>query len=81
MPLDKQQVKTLLSFVAEAREEEIDCGDCLAGMAEFAETQLVGAEVPAALQRIQAHIRFCPGCAEEFELLLDVVRTSSDALP
>ena len=39
MPLDKQQVKTLLSFVADTREDEITCDECLAGMAEFAETQ------------------------------------------
>ncbi len=81
MPLDKQQVKALLSSVADTREDEIDCDECLAGLAEFAETQLVGADVPTALQRIQAHLLICAECSEEFELLLDVVRTSSSALP
>lgn len=81
MPLDIQQIKTLLSSVADTREDEIDCGECLADMAEFAETQLVGANVPTALKRIEAHLLICPECAEEFELLLDVVRTSSGDLP
>ena len=77
MPLDKQQVKALLSFVADTHEEEIGCDECLAGMAEFADTQLVGTEIPAALKLIRAHIVFCPECAEEYELLLDVVGAES----
>ena len=81
MPLDKQQVKTLLSFVADTREDEITCDECLAGMAEFAETQLVGAEIRVAMKHIQAHIAFCPECAEEYEVLLEVVSAaSSDAI-
>ena len=81
MPLDKQQVKTLLSFVANTREDEITCDECLAGMAEFAETKLVGAKIPDAKKRIQAHIAFCPECAEEYEVLLEVVSAaSSDAI-
>ncbi len=73
MPLDKQQIKTLLSFVAHTREDEITCDECLSGMAEFAETQLVGAEIPDAQKHIQAHIAFCPECAEEYEVLLEAV--------
>ncbi len=77
MPLDRQQVKALLSVVADTHEEEINCDECLAGMAEFAETQLVGAEIPTALKLIRAHIAFCPECTEEYELLLDVVSVDS----
>jgi len=81
MPLDKQQVKTLLSFVADTREDEITCDECLAGMAEFAETKLVGTEIPDAQKHIQAHIAFCPECAEEYEVLLEAVSAaSSDAI-
>ncbi len=81
MPLDKQQVKTLLSFVADTREDEITCDECLAGMAEFAEMQLVGAEILDAQRLIQAHIEFCPECAEEYEVLLEVVSAAtSDAI-
>ncbi len=77
MPLDKQQVKFLLSAVANTREDEITCDECLAGMAEFAETQLVGAEIPDAQRHIQAHIAFCPECAEEYQVLLEIVSAAS----
>ena len=73
MPLDKQQVGKLLASVAATREEEIACDECLAGMAEFAEAELVGAEIPDALERIKAHLAACPECAEEYAVLLDVV--------
>ncbi len=73
MSLEKQQVEALLSSVADTREDEIGCNECLAGMAEFAERELIGAEIPTALRRIQAHIASCPECAEEYELLLDMV--------
>jgi hypothetical protein len=82
MPLDRQQIKTLLSAVSRTCEEEITCGECLAGMAEFAELQLVGAEIPQALHRIEEHLALCPECAEEYEVLLDVVRSAArDPLP
>ncbi len=77
MPLDKQQIKTLLSFVADTREDEITCDECLSGMAEFAETQLLGAEIPDAQKHIQSHIAFCPECAEEYEVLLEAVSAAS----
>ncbi len=73
MALDKQQLKTLLSFVADTREDEITCDECLAGMAEFAETQLLGSGIADAQEHIQAHIAFCPECAEEYEVLLEAL--------
>ena len=77
MSLEKQQVEALLSSVADTREDEIGCDECHAGMAEFAERELIGADVPTALRRIQAHIAFCPECTEEYELLLDMVDATS----
>ena len=70
MPLTKEQTQALVSLVANTCDDEIACDECLMGMAEFAETQLVGTGVPSAVRRIQAHIAFCPECAEEYELLL-----------
>jgi len=80
MRLDRHQIKSLLTSVANTREAEITCGDCLAGMAEFAEKQLVGAEISSALERIEAHIALCPECAEEYEVLLGVVTATSSEL-
>ena len=78
MPLEKQQVERLLSSVAATLEEEIGCDDCLTGMAEFAEAQLVGQELSAALKRVEAHIAVCPECAEEYGVLVDVLSSASE---
>ena len=77
MSFDRDQIHTLLGAVADAREDEIDCDACLAGMAEFAETKLVGAELGEALRRVDEHIRLCPECAEEYEVLRNALRESA----
>jgi predicted anti-sigma-YlaC factor YlaD len=73
MALDREQVRKLIATVADTREDEIDCDTCLASMAEFAELELVGAEIPEALHRIRAHLEYCSECAEEYRVLLDAV--------
>lgn len=80
MALDKQQLKSLLSSVAKTRDAEIDCDECLAGMAEFAELELLGSEVPEALRSIRNHIEICPECTEEYEVLLSVLAEASSKL-
>lgn len=77
MPLEKQQIKKLLSWVLETRSEEIDCEQCLGDMAQFAEAELEGADLDEAMRRVEAHLRICTECTEEFELLLEVLRSSS----
>lgn len=78
MSLERQLIRTLLSQVAETREDEISCDECLAGMAEFAEAQLVDTEIPVALERVRAHLSFCSECAEEYELLFNMLETAGE---
>ena len=69
MALTQPQIRQLVAFVAGTRDVEIPCDECLAGMAEFAETELAGLAIPDAVRRIEEHIAFCPECREEYELL------------
>ena len=55
----------------------VSASPCLAGMAEFAESQLVGTELDEALQRVDDHIRLCPECAEEYEILREALRANA----
>ncbi len=77
MSFDRRQIRSLLAAVADARDDEIDCDACLAGMAEFAETRLLGVELGEALRRIDDHIRLCPECAEEYEVLREALERSA----
>jgi len=74
MPLDRRQIDRLLGFVADTCEDEIACDDCLAGMAAFAERELAGVEIPEALRRTETHLATCSECAEEYALLVAVLR-------
>jgi hypothetical protein len=79
MALDRRQLERLLTLVADTRDDEIACDECLAGMAEFAEQRLAGVEIREALRRIELHLASCPECTEEYELLLAVLRDEGSA--
>lgn len=74
MSLDRRQLERLLAFVANTRDDEITCDECLAGMAEFAERRLAGIGIQEALRRTELHLASCPECAEEYALLLAALR-------
>jgi len=78
MPLSKDQLSRLLEIVADTRDDEIACDECLAGMAEFADARLLGNPISDALKRIEAHIEFCPECKEEYELLLALLAARAE---
>lgn len=69
MFLNQNKVKMLLDALVLTNESEVDCDQCFDSMSEFAESQLSGASVPEALSLIDNHIRICPDCREEFQIL------------
>lgn len=79
MPLDRDQLTVLLDAVARTQATEIDCDACLAGMAEFAESELVGLALPDAQGRVAEHLAQCAECREEYELLLETLRAAEEA--
>lgn len=79
MVLDQPQLRRLLAFVGSTCDDEIACDDCLADMAEFAEAELVGAEIPVALRRVEEHLSACPECADEYAVLLEALRAEPGA--
>jgi predicted anti-sigma-YlaC factor YlaD len=42
-------------------------------LSEFAEKQLVGAQLNEALERVEHHLSLCPECAEEYQALKRVL--------
>lgn len=70
MPLSKKEVATLLGMVAGTETDTMDCDGCFQHMAEFAELELAGREIPDALKAIQRHLEQCPCCKDEFSALV-----------
>jgi hypothetical protein len=66
----------LVRMVAETREEEIGCDECLEQLDRFVEMRLSGLDTAAAMPLAQDHLEKCGDCHEEFEMLLEALRVS-----
>ncbi len=69
MPLTKKEIDDLLHLVGQTKDVEINCEQCLALVAEFAEQRLAGKSIDEGLIAVQQHLQVCPECREEYEAL------------
>lgn len=67
MKITKDQIEQILTAVAKTSDEEVSCQSCEDRLAQFAEIQLAGKEIPDALKAIEQHLNDCAECIEEFE--------------
>ena len=68
MKITDEQIKSLLGTIAEGKDEG-SCDSCVFQLAEFAESQLTGQEVPDALRAIEEHLKECSECSEELRFI------------
>ena len=73
-PLTPGQIKELVRQVEATRERELNCTECRAAFAQFAEQRLTGLPPDAALALVQHHLSLCPECDEEFAALEKILR-------
>ncbi|MAT72786.1 MAG: hypothetical protein CMJ58_25175 [Planctomycetaceae bacterium] len=73
MPLSPTELAKLLELLAQTQNHELNCEQCLALVAEFAESQLAGQSVAANLQAVQQHLAVCGECREEYEALREAL--------
>lgn len=69
MKLTSEQIDGLMKLIGLTREHELTCDECLDQVSEFAEYQLTGKPVPAALEAIEHHLAICTECREEYDAL------------
>lgn len=82
MSLSDSEIARLLRLVGQTEDGELNCEQCLALVAEFAETQLAGKSIPAVLRAVEQHLSVCGECREEYEALrraLDPLSVDRDA--
>lgn len=70
MSMKPEQLKTLLSLIASAQPDSLDCDGCGKYLAEFAEAHLLGKELAESQHAVQTHLQNCHCCQSEFEQLL-----------
>lgn len=78
MKLTREQTKALLSYVASTESDETDCEGCFEHLAEFVELELLGSEMPAALEKIERHIDQCACCQDEHNALKEALQAIND---
>ena len=69
MPLSKEEIDGLLRLVGLTEDVEINCEQCLALVAEFAEQQLTGKSIHEGLKAVEQHLSVCAECRDEYEAL------------
>jgi hypothetical protein len=69
MPLSKREIDELLRLVRLTKEDELNCEECLALIAEFVEQQVAGKPLAEIQQAVDQHLSLCGECREEYEML------------
>jgi predicted anti-sigma-YlaC factor YlaD len=69
MPMSKHDIEEMMRLIGLTKDSEINCEQCLALVAEFAEQQLAGKSVHEGLKAVEHHLSICPECREEYEAL------------
>lgn len=70
MKLSVEQIENLKKSLEITQDVELNCNECLETVGEYAELQLKGIEVSAALQQVEHHLGLCGECHQEYESLL-----------
>lgn len=73
-PLTREQVGSIVKLLGLTRDRELNCGECLQHVSEFAERQLAHQPVDEAIAQVEQHLALCPECREEYEALMKILK-------
>jgi hypothetical protein len=77
MNLQPETLKRMVRNVLTTRPDEVGCDECFEKLDRFVEMTLAGKNAAEAMPLVQDHLNRCGGCREEFEALLEALRTLS----
>lgn len=77
MKLTKEVLKNLIQAALQSRSDEIGCDECFDKLHEFAEMKLAGKSPEEAMPLVEDHLNRCSDCREEFEALLDALKSTN----
>lgn len=75
MKLSENILKRLIRVIADTRSDEIGCDQCFHELDSFAEMKLAGKSAEEAMPMLQYHLDHCKVCQEEYEALLDALKS------
>lgn len=68
--LNPDQVRELLVAVSDAVPDAMTCDQCFELISVFADSQQQGSPPDVTLEAVATHLKQCPCCAFEYEMLL-----------
>lgn len=77
MNLEPETLKRMVRDVLTTRPDEVGCDECFEQLDRFVEMTLAGKSAAESLPLVQDHLSRCRDCREEFEALLEALRTLS----
>ena len=75
MKLSSETIRKMMLSVKSTREVELTCGHCYDELDHFIEMQLSGKNPAEALPLVQEHLDRCVSCKEEYEVLLEAIKS------
>ena len=75
MKLSADVLKKMVNSIARTRPDEIACDECFEQLDQFAEQILAGKPAAEAMPLVEDHLDRCKDCHEEFEALLEAVKS------
>lgn len=80
MKLTKDLLKNLIQAASMSHKDEIGCDTCFEKLHKFAEMKLAGKSPEEAMPLVEDHLKRCSECREEFEALLEALRTTKSSV-
>lgn len=75
MKLNKNILKRLIRVIVDTRSDEIGCEQCFQELDSYAELELEGKSAEEAMPMLQYHLDHCKVCREEYEALLEALKS------
>jgi hypothetical protein len=75
MKLSSEVLKKMVNSIITTRPDEIACDECFEQLDQFAERMLEGKSAAEAMPLVQDHLDRCEACREEYEALLEAVKS------
>jgi hypothetical protein len=73
--LTRAEVGGIVKMLSLTTDHELDCGECLRHVGEYAEGRLANRPVDEVIAGVEQHLALCPECREEFEALMRILQT------
>jgi endonuclease III len=69
------RLERMLRGILSAQEDDADCNECFEELDKFVEMVQAGTDPAEILPRVEAHLKCCSDCHEEYEALLAILNS------